>query len=168
MSYVNVQIDPLRSYLILSAKRAAKTLGKASPLRSHSSCLDQIASFTGRSNWSLLAKHIAGADGDLLVRIAHKLCPQFRLLGIPDFEGAEELMREWVVRTFTPLIDFAYYDKESANGYAWPDVELAHELYGEFGGICGDELIEAVASDLELSHGPWGLEDYGAPDEDDE
>ncbi len=73
-------------------------------------------------------------------------------------------MRAWVKSNFSPLIDFALYDNESPNGYAWPDVELSEELHDEFHGTYPDELIERVASELEEANGPWGREDYGNDD----
>lgn len=167
MSYTNVEINPLRRYLIGTAKWAAKRMRQDSPPSTHSVRLDRIAVLAGRPNWSVLARHIDRADGDELARIARKLCPRFRSWGFADFDGAEDLMRDWATRTFTPLIDFAYYDKESGNGYAWPSVELADELYGEFAEICSDELIESVARTLEASNGPWGIEDYGRTAADD-
>ena len=166
MSHDRSDLDSLRLYLTNSAKKAAKQRKKASSSLSHSACLDQIAAITGRANWSLLAKHIDGAEFSQLISISKKLSPQFRAIGIPDFEGGESLMRDWVISVFTPLQDFAFYDSETENGYAWPSVELKFELYIRYGDIFPETTIERVALDLEMSGGPWGLEDYGRTEQD--
>jgi len=167
MSYASIDVASLRNYLEDTSKRAAKRLKKASPSLTHSACLDQIAAHASRDNWSLLAKHLGTAEPDSLLRIAAKLCPEFRRMNLPDHRDGEQLMRAWVLGKFTPLHDFAYFDSEAENGYAWPEVELAAELYDEFSGIYPDDMLEKVAVDLERDGGPWGLEDYERTEEDD-
>lgn len=91
------------------------------------------------------------------------IAPYLLELQIFDPEAARDEMCEWVRSRFTRLIEFAYYDSESENGYSWPDVDINMELQEEFDQQFPSNLIEEVASYLECE-GPWGEEDYGFED----
>lgn len=77
-----------------------------------------------------------------------------------DDAPARQAMEAWFRGKYTPLIDFAFYDPESENGFAWDDVDPHAELREEFEGKYPIELIKQVADGL-LDEGPWGIEDYG-------
>ena len=154
-----------RTNLLDALKRAAKDGKKANPASKPLSWYqDQIAVAFGYGNWSTLHKHLMGMSNAHFDKLKAKMLahPQVGpfLQSIPkvfDKDAAYEEMRAWVKARFTPLIDFAYYDSESPNGFAWPDVDLREELQDHFGGTYPDSLIEEVADDLE-QHGPWGEE----------
>ena len=78
-----------------------------------------------------------------------------------DAQAARQEMENWVRKNYSRLVDFAFFDRESENGYAWPSVELNEELQEEFSDQYPYELIEEVAIDLEMNNGPWGIENYG-------
>lgn len=86
-------------------------------------------------------------------------------LNVEDEEAARQEMSDWVRNTFTPLIDFAFYEKESENGFEWPDVDISDELQSEFGEKYPIDFILKVAAEL-YDEGPWGLEDHGGNEDD--
>lgn len=57
-----------------------------------------------------------------------------------------------------PLVEFAYLDKESANGYGWPEVDITEELIHKLTGDFPEDFIEQVGQELDAEEGPWGLE----------
>lgn len=154
--------------IIEKLKRVAKLRRRASPSMSQSKVLDKIAVALGYNNWSLLTKHVNKMDNPQLRRFHDGLYqnPKFEDYLSPIFppferEDAVEEMTTWVQRKFTPLINFAYYDNESENGFSWADEDLVDALQDEFSDRYPSALIEDVGRDLEVNHGPWGIEDYG-------
>ncbi|RQS83435.1 hypothetical protein DF032_05740 [Burkholderia seminalis] len=138
-----------------------------------STLLDQIAVSLGYRNWSLLHKDVIRMPenrfSDLATRVSNSPEVQdFQRYESLDKEVARSEMREYVEGSFTRLIEFAFYDSESENGFAWPSVDLHEELEAEFGDRFPSELIAEVASDMEVSDGPWGVEDYGDDDDRDD
>jgi hypothetical protein len=157
------------AFIIEKLKRVAKQGRREVPYLSQSSALDKIALALGYNNWSLLTKHVYKMGQSQLNDFHDSLYqnPKFQeyLPPIfPPFERADavEEMTKWVERKFTPLIEFAYYDNESENGFSWADEDLVGALQDEFSDRYPSALIEEVGSDLEINHGPWGIEDYGS------
>lgn len=70
---------------------------------------------------------------------------------------AHQEMEAWVRKYYIRLIDFAFLDNESENGYAWPSVEIEYELMAEFLKKYPEKLILIVAKNLESNGGPWGV-----------
>lgn len=134
-----------------------------------STVLDQIAVTLGYRNWSLLHKDAirmpTGRFSALAARVSDfPEVQEFQRYNALDKEAARSEMREYVEGNFTRLIEFAFYDSESENGFAWPSADLRDELEAEFGERFPPELIAEVASDMEVNDGPWGIEDYGDDD----
>jgi hypothetical protein len=136
--------------------------------------LNKIAASIGYRNWSLLHKDALPMPDDRFSALAARVSafPEVRAFQLQrshtvDKEAAREEMREYVEGNFTRLIEFAFYDSESENGFAWPSVDLHEELGAEFGERFPSELIAEVADDMELNDGPWGIEDYGDDERDD-
>lgn len=137
-----------------------------------STLLDQIAVSLGYRNWSQFHKDAFRMPEDrfsaLVARVsAFPEVQEFECYSALDKDAARLEMREYVEGKFTQLIEFAFYDSESENGFAWPSVDLHEELEAEFGERFPSELIAEVASDMEVNDGPWGVEDYGDDDRDD-
>ena len=168
MSYSHLDVTSLRDHLSGSAKHAAKILAKNSPGLVHSGALDRIAQLVGMRRWSVFVGHLMADDAESVLGFAERLQPEFRRLGLPEFIDAADLMRQWVLGRYTPLQDFAFYDSESANGYAWPEEELIPALYEYFHKVFPDATIEMVGAELEAKSGPWGIEDYGRTDADED
>ncbi len=135
---------------------------------------DQIAISLGFKNWSLLHKHLAPVKWPWQ---DHVLDLALKKPGLGQFiedhavktigeDEAIETMEDWARRKYTPLIEFAFYDNESENGFSWPSVEMAEELSSEFAGQYPDDLIEKVGNDLDVDEGPWGLDDRDGVDDD--
>jgi hypothetical protein len=150
-------------------KRFAKQLKRAHGAQKLAACQDRVAKMFGYQNWSMLHKHLAKMSQTEIDELLHRiravpdlgaLVEKDKTLTL-DVAGAKAEMEEWVRSTFTPLIDFAFYDSESENGFAWPDVYLSEELQDEFAGRYPADLIEEVATQLEVDDGPWGREDDG-------
>ena len=151
-------LDLLRRY----SKAAKKADPAGKPLSLHQ---DQIAIRLGFKNWSMLHKHLASAKWSAVDQVK-TLALQKPGLGqfiedhayktIDEDEG-RETMRDWARAKYTPLIDFAFYDNESPNGFSFPEVDMVIELGEEFAGQYPQELIEVVGQRLEAD-GPWGLE----------
>jgi hypothetical protein len=164
VDYIN-NVDLIK--LLKRFAKNAKSMGQSDqPLAQHQ---NQVARWLGFANWSLLYRHLDGLVGskfqELLYRaLRHQVLGDFivdkavRTVVVVD---AVATMKAWTRETYTPLVNFAFYDSEAENGYSWPDVDLAYELEEEFGGRFPPELIQEVAIELELEDGPWGLEDYG-------
>ena len=152
------------------SKRFAKLNKKADPngkgLIHHQ---DQIAVSLGYKSFALLHKFVQSADflawDDLRDKARRKAglgdFIKERAVRTVDRDKAIETMRDWARRKYTPLIEFAFYDNESENGFGWPDVDMAEELANEFAGQYPDKLIQKVGNDLDVDEGPWGLEEYG-------
>lgn len=129
---------------------------------------DQVAISLCFKNWSMLHKHLSGAhwsETDKVLTLALKKPSLGEFIGSHayrtiDEDEAAERMRQWARAKYTPLIEFAFYDNESENGFSWPDVEMVTELGEEFAGKMPQDLIEKVGYELERE-GPWGLEEYG-------
>jgi len=154
-------------YVLDKLKRAAKAMRKVEPSLSQSEALDKVAVICGYNNWSLLHKDVQKKVGYELSAFHENLYGRPRLEGIlpSRFSGfdpkeAADAMKDWVETNYTRLVEFAYYDNESSNGYAWPDEDINNALQEEFGQVYPLELIEEVAANIELD-GPWGIEDYG-------
>lgn len=153
-----------RASLIKALKQAAKMGNKAQSQKGLSELQDLIAVTFGYGNWSMLHKNLASmTDAQFealkLKMVLHsKLGPFLQTIpSVFDAKAARLEMRDWVRGRYTPLIDFAYYDKESSNGFAWPDVDLHDELRDQFDGTFPEDLIASVAGELE-ENGPWGIE----------
>lgn len=153
--------------ILAKLKRVAKKLRQANASLTQAKALDQVAAMLGFNNWSLVSKHVNSLAGYRLSLFHEGLYERKNLDGLlppqfPDFDEDEaaEVMRTWVEGNFTRLIEFAYYDNESENGFGWPDEDISNALQEEFDGVYPLELIEKVAVDIEMD-GPWGIEDYG-------
>jgi len=163
-----------REDLLVRLKRFAKQQKNTHPGQKLSHFQDMTAKMFGYANWSMLHKHFLEASDSQFSAMANKVRSHPALgqifIGAKtptsiEPTAAKDEMREWVRRKFTPLIDFALYDNESENGFAWPDIDLNEELQDQFADKYPLELIEEVALNLEMNHGPWGVEDYGRDDE---
>lgn len=159
-------------FIIEKLKRIAKQGRRENKDLSQAQALDLIATELGYNNWSLLSKHIHKMEDsqrkdfhDRLYqnpKLSEYLPPVF-----PPFNKADaiEEMTAWVRKKFTPLVEFAYFDSEAENGFAWPEEDLVFALNEEFDTRFPPALIEEVGLELELNEGPWGEEDYGDDDE---
>lgn len=160
--------------LLDQMRRFAKTRKKADPADHPLGWYqNEIGVSLGFKNWSMLHKHLTSipwAYTDHVLELALKnpdlgaFIKKHAVKTIDEDEG-RETMRAWVRGRFTPLIDFALYDSEEANGFAWPEIDVIDYLRDNFSGEYPDELIKSVASDLEVNYGPWGEEDRGGPDD---
>jgi len=132
-----------------------------------STILDEIAEGLAYKNWSLFSKDVFATSEAHFNELRSKIlespeCQDFiRRQSIDENEATLE-MHGYVKRTFKPLVEFAFHDSESENGYAWPEVDLTTALEEEFGHLYPHDLIHTVAIDLEVDQGPWGEEDYGS------
>lgn len=152
--------------VIQKLKRVAKNRRKEAPQLAQHQALNWVASLLGYNNWSLLQKHarkmsasaIDDFHDDLYLHpiLSEELAKQNTPI---DTKIAAEEMRVWVSANFSRLIEFAYYDSESENGFAWPSADINHALQENFDGKYPIDLIEDVATDLE-SDGPWGEDPY--------
>lgn len=127
---------------------------------------DRVATVLGYDNWSLFHKDVGRMTDAHFAQISAKVhadhaIQEFLAERTVDRKAATEEMREWVESHFTRLVEFAFYDPESDNGYAWPSVDLNEELQSEFGEKYPDDLINDVANELEVDEGPWGDENLG-------
>jgi hypothetical protein len=168
----NPDIPKDREPLIKLIKRVAKKEQKSRVYDevSLSTLLDRVAKALGYSNWSLFHKDVVKMSDARFDEIDKRVrsFPQvqsFIAEGKIDREAAKDEMREWVESNFTPLIEFAFYDNEAQNNFAWPSVDLYDELRDQFFGTYPDVLIDEVAGDMELNQGPWGVEDAFYSDE---
>jgi hypothetical protein len=165
-------VKPADAECFLAAlKRAAKHAKKSQADAQHKLAffLDTAARALGYLNWSLLHKHVDACSPKALsmlfecARNTAWLAPFFPsdlTQPVDQGEAAREMER-YTYKHFTPLVEFAYYDAEAENGYAWPSVDLLDELQEVFSGHYPFNIIERVANELEMKHGPWGVEDYG-------
>ncbi len=127
---------------------------------------DQVAISLGFKNWSLLHKHVDGMDwgqrDHFLTQVQAKpVLGQFvkeHAVKTIVVEDAIRTMKDWARKKYTPLVEFAYLDNESANGYSWPEVDMTEELIHKFIGDFPEDLIEQVGKELDAEEGPWGLE----------
>ena len=168
-----IQID--RDELLALLKRFAKDDKKSHPEHPLNWFQNKIATALGFSNWAMLHKSITKMPLNQFnqftmsvfehSQIGPSLHIKNNAVKVFDEQVAVIEMRNWVKSKFTPLIDFAQYDNESANGYARADEDLFSEMESEFGGIYPHDLIMKVAGDLEQNNGPWGIEDYGRDDD---
>jgi hypothetical protein len=157
-----------REELIKALKRAAKIQKKKFSDLKLSYILDQIAAASGYNNWSLLHKDICNMstasfqklEAHFLLQLAIEFPPKAQVLSAQEESIAVSAMRTWVEGKFTRLIEFAYHDSESENGYSWADEDISYALQEEFSEQYPLDLIEKVAADLEVNHGPWGIEEY--------
>lgn len=156
--------------LIALLRRVAKLTKKAAPQGAAlSSYQDAIATDLGFQNWSILHKNLVEKSwpkvADIRSRIMNHpvLGPEVNELAqrTINVEAAVQDMREWARANYSPLVNFAYLDKESPTGFAWPDVDMAEELSAEFFGKYPEDLITEVGYALDAEEGPWGREEYG-------
>lgn len=168
----NVNIPADRADFIAKLKRAAKAAKKLRyPDVQLSELHDKIAKGAGYNNWSLLHRDILRMPqkrfeelvASLSQGLEHEVSLNKRAREF-DKRAAIKEMETWVKANFTPLVEFAFRDSESETGYAWPDEEINYALQEEFSDRYPDDLIEEVATDLEINYGPWGREDYGDGD----
>ena len=170
-------LDNLTGPMLLDLMaRYAKMVKKADPASNKLGWhQNETAISLGFKNWSMLHKHLSAVqwtymdqvlDNALTKPALGAFIKKFAVKTIDEDEG-RETMRDWVRERYTPLIDFALYDSESPNGFAWPDVDLGEVLRDNFSGEYPDDLIASVAYDLEANQGPWGEEDNDGPDDDD-
>lgn len=153
-------------------KRVAKQGRRENSSLSQAKVLDKVAAGLGYNNWSLLSRHLNKMSEAQLGKFHDALYehPQFIEYLPPIFPAFDRAaavreMSAWVESNFTPLIEFAFYDSESENGFAARDEDLVEALQDEFSDRFPQSLIEEVGNDLELDRGPWGSEDYGYNDE---
>lgn len=163
------QINSHRTAILGSLKRAAKALRHDHNALTQAKALDSVASQLGYKNWALLSKDVGSStpaklEGIYRRILDHALLGDYATLLFSEAEARNE-MEEWVRSKFTPLVHFAYYDRESENGFAWDDEDLAAVLEAEFGDRFPLKLILDVAASLEANEGPWGIEYYGEDNE---
>lgn len=155
-----------RQALIAVLKRFAKHGKKDQPGYQLAWFQNKIANEFGYNNWALLHKHIAKMPEqqfDTFNKTVRnhpeiEFFVRDKAVKVIDVPSARDEMRRWVKLTYSPLIQFAFHDSESENGYSWPDVDIVYELQAEFGDKYPEELIEEVAGKLEAEEGPWGIE----------
>jgi hypothetical protein len=158
----------VKDTLLSRLRRIAKMIKADNPPWQLAQAQNLVAVRLGFKNWSLLHKFLASASPLLVESVegaAKKdivLASYLERMAPLDLEAARDEMEEWVRSNLSPLINFAFYDNESENGFAWQDEDLSNELQQEFSEKYPLELIEKVALDLEMSEGPWGYEDYGS------
>jgi hypothetical protein len=145
-------------------KRVAKQRKKQGGERSLSAYQDAVATELGYPNWSVLHRNVMTMEHQRFVEFrAHiQSYPEVQaiLFTSPAFlEAAEAEMKEWMRTNYTPLIEFAYYDNESENGFSLPSEDVNNLLQDEFAHRFPLDLIMGVAHELELD-GPWGDEKY--------
>lgn len=158
-----------RQGFIGAVKKLATKIKKQSD-NTHSEILDWIAVRFGFNNWSLFQNHIPISSNqhfaEMQAKFENMKSSVFAALQSAESDSIEEVddsfgkevMESWVRRKFTPLVDFAYYDPESENGYAWDSEDIFQELMDRFDGTYSESLIQEVAANLEVNHGPWGRE----------
>jgi len=146
-------------------KFAAKQIKQSDKQIKQAEALDKVAEYLGYKNWSLLHKNLYSKSPEQAGMFVLKIKKHPKLGGLfsdeIDAQAARQEMENWVRKNYSRLVDFAFFDRESENGYAWPSVELNEELQEEFSDQYPYELIEEVAIDLEMNNGPWGIENYG-------
>lgn len=156
--------------LIALLRRVAKQTKKADPQGAAlSSYQDAIATDFGFPNWSILHKNLVDMSWSKVTGIRSRIMnhdvlgPKVNELAqrTINVEAAGQEMRDWARANYSPLVNFAYLDKESPTGFAWPDVDMAEELAAEFFGKYPEDLITEVGYALDAEEGPWGREEYG-------
>lgn len=159
-------------FIFEKLKRVAKQGRRENAALSQAEALDMIAVALGYNNWSLLSKAVQKMDNMQLREFYDGLHqnPKFAEYLPPIFpsydkEEAIEEMKAWVKEQFTPLVEFAYFESEAENGFAWPEEDLVCALNEEFDDRFPFSLIEEVGIDLEVNYGPFGKEDYGDNDD---
>ncbi|CAB3661364.1 hypothetical protein [Paraburkholderia rhynchosiae] len=145
-------------------KRVAKRLKTQGPEQPLSVYQDEIAKEFGYPNWSVMHKNVAAMAQHQFALFKERVeaHPEVQaiLFASPRFLAAAKVeMEEWVRANYTPLIEFAFYDNESENGFSLPSEDINNLLQEEFDHRFPFDLIESVAAELELE-GPWGDEDY--------
>jgi hypothetical protein len=163
MSY---DVDDHHRHALLNAlKAAARIRLKMSPSKQLSGLLDHIAASCGYKNWSLFAKDLGQMHPEKFREIRSKYKSEIEDLRESEGlwgsrEEAFDQIEEWFRQKYSPLVEFAFRDSESENGYAWPEIEPGDVIPDQFGDDFPAKLIDEVALKLDLE-GPWGLEDYG-------
>jgi hypothetical protein len=156
---------PLPRQVVLdSLKKYAKSEKKNSQSNNKLSWFqDQLAMSFGYNNWALLHKHVLGKDDEDYLefeQLVHERADVVTYLPNRETEeDAERKMKDWIRSTYSPLVEWAYYDSESENGYSADGIDVSYCLQEEFDQLYPLELIQRVAEDLELNEGPWGDED---------
>ena len=153
-------------------KFAARRIRRRNNSFTQAMVLDSIANRLSFNNWSLLHKTIVKSGESYLLDFHDHMYQHSSLLEfLPeqfahvDRDAATEEMKVWIEQKYTRLVDFAFLDRESENGFAWPSVDLSEELSEEFYRYYPYDLIDEVAVEMEMDGGPWGIEDYGHGDE---
>ena len=149
-------IDTMKSH----AKRAHRAYNSNCPptfARQLSSFQDEVARCFDYNNWSMFHRAVFRAD-EAAFRQLQECAAELGLLQRAVNEGhATRVMTDWVRSSFTPLVQFAFYDSEEENGFATESEDIHSHLADKFDAIYPEKLIERVA--LELEHeGPWGQE----------
>lgn len=125
---------------------------------------NSLAVAFGYPNWSVLHKNLASMSENKLAHIWAQMMSdpgvQDILVNTPHFvDAARDKMRAYVETRFARLIEFAFFDNESENGFDTRSQNLYVLLQEEFFDQIPEGLIEQVAEELEME-GPWGIEYY--------
>lgn len=121
------------------AKKLKKADQTGKPLGWHQ---NNLAISLGFNNWSMLHKHLAPVkwpwQGHVLDLALKKpglgqFIQDHALETIDEDEGTQT-MKSWARGKYSRLIDFAFYDSESENGFSWPEVDMVGEVGDQFGG----------------------------------
>ena len=147
------------SVVLNQLKYAAKRQRKIDTELTQTQALNFIAKALGFNNWSLLHRYVESLSSVETNRFLEKMHGSSiaNLLPYNQDEVIQEIT-DYAYQHYSPLVEFAYHDRESENGYAWPDIDLSDELQGVFSDKYPWELIHKVATDLEIENGPWGIE----------
>lgn len=156
-------------FLDLSKRYAKKAMSLSAEGQKLSWHQDQVAHKLGYQNWSILHSNLANMSWSGLSDIRSMASRSPHLYAFLQkatertiiVDEAVATMKDWARSNYTPLVDFAYHDSESENGYAWPSVDMDEELAEEFAGQFPDDLIQQVGYALDAEEGPWGVENYG-------
>ncbi|MGK5024243.1 hypothetical protein [Janthinobacterium sp. RB2R34] len=155
-------------FIFKKLKFVAKQGRRENAALSQAETLDMIAVALGYNNWSLLSKAVQKMDNTQLGKFRDDLYQHPKLAEylppiFPSYDKDEaiEEMTAWVKDRFTPLVDFASFDREAENGFDRPDEDLVWALNENFDDRFPLSLIEEVGKDLENNYGPCGKQDYG-------
>lgn len=161
---IDIFLPISRDSAVTALKRFSKSLKKSEPDKPLAWFQNQVAVSLGYPSWTILQKHILKMLPQRFNNLADVLYAHAQLHAfMPRREtedDARRAMRQWVSERYSPLINWAFYDSESENGFSVPSVEIEYELQVAFDERYPLALIEEVAIDLEVNEGPWGDEDF--------